>query len=86
MSVVIGVVIVVLNIISYVVIARVVISWLPIIGFQVSPDNPIIRIVFDITDPIIEPIRPYTTFGMLDLSPIIILFGIFFIIDFLSRM
>ena len=55
---------------------RVLISWLPMAGIRIDPYNPIIRTLFSITDPILEPLRKYTTIGMIDLSPIVALFGL----------
>ena len=48
-------------------IGRVISSWI-----NVGPSNPlypIVAIIYQITEPILAPIRRYTTFGMLDLSP-----------------
>ena len=42
----------VLRIIEYAILARVIISWLPI-----SRDNQIIRLLYQITEPILAPIR-----------------------------
>ncbi len=50
--------------------ARVLLSWFP----NIDRNNPIIRLVFDITEPILAPIRsalPQT--AMLDFSPIIVI-------------
>ena len=55
---------------------RVLLSWLPMAGIRVDPYNPIIRALLSITDPILEPLRRYTTVGMMDLSPIVALFGL----------
>jgi YggT family protein len=55
---------------------RVLLSWLPMAGIRIDPYNPIIRALFSITDPILEPLRRYTTVGMMDLSPIVALFGL----------
>jgi len=62
-----------------VVIARAVLSW-------VSPDphNPIVRIINQLSEPLLFPIRrrvPY--FAGMDLSPIILLMVIFFLQTFL---
>ena len=49
---------------------RVILSWFP-----VSRENPIVAVVFQITDPMLAPIRrimPRT--GMLDLSPLALFF------------
>ena len=58
------------------VLARVLLSWLPMAGIRIDPYNPIIRFLFQVTDPILEPLRPYTTIGMIDFSPIVALFGL----------
>jgi len=55
---------------------RVLLSWLPMAGIRIDPYNPIIRTLFSITDPILDPLRRYTTVGMIDLSPIVALFGL----------
>jgi YggT family protein len=62
----------VLRIIEYAILARVIISWLPI-----SRDNPLIRLLYQITEPILAPIRGIiqrSAFGrnmMLDFSPVV---------------
>ncbi|MDQ6994943.1 MAG: YggT family protein [Mariprofundaceae bacterium] len=70
-----------LTLVMFVVIARAVLSW-------VSPDpyNPIVRIINQISEPILFPIRrrvPYM--GGIDLSPIIALMVIFFLQTFLVQ-
>ncbi len=62
-----------------VVIARAVLSW-------VSPDpfNPIVRIINQLSEPVLYPIRrrlPYL--GGIDFSPLIVLLAIVFLDDFL---
>ncbi|PCI45144.1 MAG: hypothetical protein COB41_02430 [Proteobacteria bacterium] len=64
-----------------IVIARAVLSW-------VSPDpyNPIVRIINQLSEPLLFPIRrrvPYL--GGMDLSPIILLMVIFFLQNFLVQ-
>jgi YggT family protein len=58
---------------------RVLLSWLPMAGIRIDPYNPIIQFLFQVTDPILEPLRRYTTIGMIDLSPIVALIGLGFI-------
>ena len=70
-----------LNIALIVIIARAILSW-------VSPDpyNPIVRIINQISEPILFPIRrrvPY--FSGIDLSPIIALMIIYFLDIFLVQ-
>jgi YggT family protein len=67
---------VVFQLLWWAILIRVLISWLPMAGVRIDPYNPIIRTLFSITDPILEPLRKYTTVGMIDLSPIVALFGL----------
>jgi YggT family protein len=55
------------------ILARVIISWLPMAGVRVNMYHPLIRLLYQITDPILDPIRRFTTFGMMDFSPIVAL-------------
>lgn len=55
---------------------RVLLSWLPMAGVRIDPYNPAIRLLYAITDPILEPLRRYTTVGMIDLSPLVALIGL----------
>ncbi len=65
----------VIRIIQYAIFARVIISWIPI-----PRDNQIIRLLYQITEPILGPIRNIiqkSAFGrnmMIDFSPIIAFF------------
>ncbi|MFC1536446.1 YggT family protein [Pseudomonadota bacterium] len=74
-----GVLDIVLTIAMVVVIARAILSW-------VSPDphNPIVRVIYQLSEPVLFPVRsrvPY--FGGVDFSPIIVLMIIFFLDEFL---
>lgn len=60
-----------LGLLSWAIIIRVLLSWLPMANIHIDPYNPIIRFLYTITDPILEPLRRYTTIGMIDLSPIV---------------
>ncbi|MCC6612180.1 MAG: YggT family protein [Anaerolineae bacterium] len=52
------------------ILARVLLSWFP----NVDHSNPLIRIVYDATEPILRPIRDMMPqSGMFDFSPIIVL-------------
>ncbi len=73
-----GVLNIVLTIAMVVVIARAILSW-------VSPDphNPIVRIINQLSEPMLFPVRrriPYL--GGIDFSPIIVLLVIFFLDEF----
>jgi len=76
-----GILSIALNIAMVVIIARAILSW-------VSPDphNPIVRIINQISEPILFPIRkrvPY--FSGIDFSPIIALMIIYFLDIFLVQ-
>ena len=49
------------------ILARVLFSW-----FRPDPYNPLVRLVVQITDPILQPLQRYIPpIGMLDISPIV---------------
>ena len=64
----------VLQIYSYVLLARALLSWIP----NLDPYNPIVQILFRITEPVLEPIRKLIPplGGMIDISIIVAFFGI----------
>ena len=49
---------------SLVIVAR---AFLPLIGADTT--NPVIHFIFEITEPILAPLRRFTVVGMWDLSP-----------------
>ena len=58
-----------LDIYSWILIIRVVMSWM-----NVNPYNPIVRIIYAITEPVLAPIRrALPSLGGLDFSPMIVL-------------
>jgi YggT family protein len=64
-----------LQILSLAILIRVLLSWFP-----VDPSNPIIRILYEITEPVLMPFRRVIPrIGMLDLSPLAALLVIQFI-------
>jgi YggT family protein len=71
------------RILQFAVLIRVVLSW-------VSPaqqyGNPIYTIIYQITEPILAPLRRYTTFGMMDFSPIVALIGLQMLESFFLRL
>ena len=57
------------NILILAVLARALLSW-----FRVDPYHPIVRLVYQITDPIILPLRRVVPpLGMIDITPIVAL-------------
>ncbi len=71
---------IILTLYMWVIIIRAVLSW-------VNPDpfNPIVRILYQITEPVLWRIRRIIplTFGGIDFSPIILVLGIIFLQQFL---
>ncbi len=67
---------VVFQLLWWAILIRVLLSWLPMAGLRVDMYNPVIRALYQLTDPILEPLRRYTTVGMIDLSPIVALLGL----------
>jgi YggT family protein len=62
----------ILDVYSMIVFAAVIVSWL-----NLSPDNPIVRVTRALTEPVLEPIRKILPdLGGIDLSPMVLLFGI----------
>ncbi len=69
-----------LNLYMWVFIIRALISW-------VSPDpyNPIVRFLYNITDPVMDRVRRYLplNFGGIDLTPMVIILVLIFLDSFL---
>jgi YggT family protein len=70
-----------LNLLLYIlwlaILIRVILSWFP-----VDPSNPIIRLVWDVTEPVLAPFRRVIPrIGMFDLSPL----AAFLVISFLQQ-
>jgi YggT family protein len=73
MNAILNVVLLALRIYQFILLARVLLSWFP----DIDRSNPLVRLLYDLTEPVLEPIRralPRT--GMFDLSPLIVFFGI----------
>jgi YggT family protein len=69
--------IILLRIYSFIVLARVLLSWFP----NVDPYNPIVRFLYEATEPVLEPIRrfirqQFPNTGPFDFSPLVLLIGI----------
>jgi len=68
------IVLVLLQVLFFLVLGRVLMSWIPL--FTQKPldfSNPLVRFLFEVTEPILAPIRRYTMVGMIDLSPIVVI-------------
>jgi YggT family protein len=71
---IVGILISVLSIYNFIILARVLMTWLPNLDYS----NPIVRFLVQVTEPILKPIREAlpTTSGV-DFSPMVVLIGIF---------
>jgi len=80
---VVRVIMVVLDIYTWVIIAAAVISWV-----APNPYNPIVQLLRRLTEPVLAPIRrllpPWKTFG-LDFSPLIVILVIQWVVPILLR-
>ncbi len=58
-----------LQIYSFIVLARVVMSWIP----NLSPTNQIVQVLYGLTEPVLEPVRRIIPpLGMMDISPVVV--------------
>jgi YggT family protein len=69
-----GFLVILLQLYSFIVLARVLLSWFP----NVDHDNPLVRFLYEATEPVLRPIREFTqrqfpTAGPFDFSPLILL-------------
>lgn len=54
-------------ILQFAIIIRALMSW-----FNPSPENPVVRIVYEITEPVLAPLRRIVPrIGMIDITPIV---------------
>ncbi len=73
----------------YVIIAGVIVSWLMAFGI-VNPYNPTVRAIWQalnaVTEPLLRPIRNILpNLGAIDISPIVLLLGCFFVQGLIDR-
>jgi len=73
-----------LSLYSFVILARLLLSWVPDL---VDPYNPIVQLIRQITDPVLEPARQLIPpIGMIDISPTIVLLVMWFLADMLRQL
>ena len=83
MRAILDVILLILNLYTWVIIASAIFSWLYAFNV-VNPRNQFValigRTIYQLTDPLLRPIRRVVpSFGGLDISPVILLIAIFFI-------
>ncbi|HWP27934.1 MAG TPA: YggT family protein [Chloroflexota bacterium] len=55
------------QILIFAIVARALLSW-----FNLGPSHPIVRVLYDVTEPILAPLRRVIpTIGMIDITPIV---------------
>jgi YggT family protein len=68
---------------AYIVVARAILSW-------VNPDpyNPIVRFLYSVTEPVLQRVRRVIPlqFGGIDFSPMLLIFALFFVSNFLRTL
>ena len=70
----IDIVIQVLQIYTFIILGRVLLSWVPIFTKRpLNPSNPFVRFLVDVTEPVLAPVRRFAMIGMIDLSPIAVI-------------
>ncbi|MEE9277528.1 MAG: YggT family protein [Dehalococcoidia bacterium] len=70
----IAIVIALLQVLFFLILARVIMSWIPLFTQKPLPyDNPIVRFVHQVTEPLLSPIRRFAMIGMIDLSPLVLI-------------
>lgn len=69
-TILINIIVVAANLISLLILARVLLSWV-----QVDRYHPVVKFLYDVTEPILAPVRNLMPqVGMMDFSPIIVFF------------
>ena len=67
----------IVQIIFFLVLARVIMSWLPMITNKpLDYSNPLVKFLIDITEPLLAPLRRYLIVGVIDLSPMVLLISL----------
>lgn len=68
-----GIIILILNIYAFILLLRVLSSWIPNLDYS----NPIVRFLYESTEPVLKPIREQLPQGSgIDFSPIVVFLGI----------
>jgi YggT family protein len=73
---------IVIHIYMWIIIASALISWI-----RPNPYNPIVRTLYSLTEPVYNAVRKLipTTFGMIDIAPMIVLFALILINNLITR-
>lgn len=73
----------VLQIYTFVLLVRILITWIP----NLDPYNPIVQMLFQVTEPVLEPARKLIPpLGMIDISPIVVFIVLGILQDLLMQL
>ncbi|MBX3050547.1 MAG: YggT family protein [Caldilineaceae bacterium] len=73
----------IIEIYTFVLLIRILMSWIP----NLDPSNPIVQMLLQVTDPVLEPARRLIPpLGMIDISPIVVFIALSVIRDLLVRL
>ncbi len=76
----------IIEIYSLIIFARIIVSWIPLFTQRpLDTSNPLIRFLFDVTEPLLAPIRRFALVGQIDLSPLVAIFALIIIREILSQ-
>lgn len=82
MYVVVQILLLLLRVYELILLIRVLMSW-----FQPDPYNPIVRVLYNLTEPVLKPIRDVLPrMGMIDLSPLVAFLLLFALRTIIIRM
>ena len=57
------------ELVTFLILINIILSW-----FRLNPSNPFVRIIHNLTEPLLAPFRRFAVWGPLDFSPIILVF------------
>jgi YggT family protein len=78
-----GILALLVNLYSFLILVRVLMTWIP----NLDPYNPIVQFLMQLTEPVLDPARRLIpALGMIDISPIVVLFALSFIGQMLQDM
>jgi YggT family protein len=70
----------IIEIYSFIIFARIIVSWIPLFTQRpIDMSNPLVRFLFDVTEPLLAPIRRFALIGQIDLSPMVAIFTLIII-------
>ena len=73
MTSIIGIIVLLLQLYSFVILGRVLITWMP----NLDRSNPAVKLLFDVTEPVLQPVRAMLPpMQGMDFSPLVVMIAI----------